>query len=55
MIYKKRRPMQQVDKINPEDLPVSKDSINENISLKNNSQKGEIANKINVNSYEEIE
>ena len=35
MIYKKHKPMQQVDNIRPEDLPVSKDSVNENISLKN--------------------
>ena len=35
MIYKKHKPMQQVDNIRSEHLPVSKDSVNENISLKN--------------------
>ena len=34
MIYKKHKSMQQVDNIRTEDLPVSKDSVNENISLK---------------------
>ena len=52
MLYKKRKPMQQVDNIRPEDLPVSKDSPNETISLKNNHQK---LNKIESSSEEEVE
>ena len=35
MIYKKHKSMQQVDNIRSEYLPISKDSVNENISLKN--------------------
>ena len=38
MIYKKRKLMKQVDNLSPEELPVSKDSPNENITLKNNKQ-----------------
>ena len=38
MLYKKRKHMQQVDNLRPEELPVSKDSPNETISLKNNNQ-----------------
>jgi hypothetical protein len=56
MIYKKHKPMQQVDNIRPEDLPVSKDSVNENISLKNNNNKIDNSNnKTELNSEEEIE
>ena len=56
MIYKKHKPMQQVDNIRPEDLPVSKDSVNENISLKNNNNKiDDSNNKTELNSEEEIE
>ena len=56
MIYKKHKSMQQVDNIKPEDLPVSKDSVNENISLKNNKQKIENTNnKIEASSEEEVE
>ena len=56
MLYKKRKHMQQVDNIRPEELPVSKDSPNETISLKNNNQiKGASTEKIDSNSEEEIE
>ena len=56
MIYKKHKSMQQVDNIRPEDLPVSKESVNEDISLKNNNQKIEnTSNKIEAGSEEEIE
>ena len=44
--------MQQIDHIKLEEFPVTKDSISENITLKNNQQKFE--NSIN-NSEEEIE
>ena len=56
MIYKKHKPMQQVDNIRPEDLPVSKDSVNETISLKNNNNKIDNSNnKTELNYEEEIE
>ena len=56
MIYKKHKSMQQVDNIKPEDLPVSKDSVSENISLKNNNHKVENTNnKIETSSEEEVE
>ena len=56
MLYKKRKHMQQVDNLRPEELPVSKDSPNETISLKNNNQiKGASTEKIDSNSEEEIE
>ena len=56
MLYKKRKQMQQVDNIRPEDLPVSKDSPNENISLKNNHQKlANGTNKMESTSEEEVE
>ena len=56
MLYKKRKYMQQVDHIKPEDLPVSKDSPNETISLKNNQQNLESSsNKMESTSGEEVE
>ena len=56
MLYKKRKQMQQVDNIRPEDLPVTKDSPNETISLKNNHQNLENgANKMESACEEEVE
>ena len=54
MNYKKNKQMQQIDDINPEDLPISRDySSNETISLKSNNQTTK--NKIDINIEEEIE
>ena len=56
MIYKKYKSMQQVDNMKSEELPVSKDSANETITLKNNQQKLENNDKkISTNSDEEAE
>ena len=56
MLYKKHKQLQQVDNIKPEDLPVSKDSPNETISLKNKNQIiGINTEKTDFNSEEEIE
>ena len=56
MIYKKYKNMQQVDNMKSEELPVSKDSANETITLKNNQQKLENNDKkISTNSDEEVE
>ena len=45
--------MKQVDNINPEELPESKDSSNETISLKNNNQKIGINNEQTDSNFEE--
>ena len=56
MLHKKRKQIQQVDYISPEDLPVCKDSTNETISLKNNQQNLENINKkIETTIDEEVE
>ena len=56
MLYKKRKHMQQVDNLKPEELPVSKDTPNETFSLKNNNQKiGITSEKVESNSEEEVE
>ena len=53
MIYKKQKHTNQVDIISPEDLPFSKDSTNETISLKNNHQNLENNNNKNESSINE--
>ena len=45
--------MKQVDNINPEELPESKDSSNETISLKNNNKKIGINNEQTDSNFEE--
>jgi len=56
MIYKKRKLMKQVDNLRPEELPVSNNLPNENISLKSNQQKTDIqGNKMGNFSEEEVE
>ena len=45
MIYKKQKYMQQVDNFKTEELPISKDSTNETITLKNNNQLEKTNNK----------
>ena len=57
MIYKKSKHMQQVDKLRPEELPVSNPLTNETISLKHSNQKPEetLENKIPIGLEEEVE
>ena len=57
MIYKKSKHMQQVDKLRPEELPVSNPLTNETISLKHSNQKPEETpeNKIPIGLEEEVE
>ena len=55
MLHKKHRQIEQVDNISPEDLPVSKDSTNETISLKNNQNLENTNNKIETTIDEEVE
>ena len=56
MIYKSHKAMKQVDNIRPEDLPVSKESVNEDMTLKNNHLKIENSNtKTSSFTDEEVE
>ena len=55
MIYKKQKYMQQVDNMKTEELPASKDSTNETITLKNNNHLENTSNKTMTATDEEAE
>ena len=55
MIYKKQKYMQQVEEIKTDELPFSKYSTNETITLKNNNPIENTNNKASTSSSEEVE